>query len=333
MDPLIACNADGFHSSNVRHGPTLENCSFESMPDDGIAIHGTYVQVDHAEGRTLVVASRIPRIAFRGGDRLRLYDTKGILASETVVRDITALPNFRSSRPSTLRRYQPPQTLSYFRLTLDKPLDAGFDYLAADADACGAEFEIRHCTIRNNRARGILLKANNGRVENCTIDGSTIAGIVLGPEMLYWNEADYCRNIVIRNNTIRHTGYATTGPGNRQGAALTITADGEGPGNTDILVTGNTFDDIAGANIAVNAADGVQLRDNRFLNTHRTESRNGIRQGIEASSVIWLGACRNVVLSGNTVRNSGPFRKRLIALSTQAQNVSGANDGLQQIAP
>jgi hypothetical protein len=42
MPPLIACNADAFHSSGTRHGPTLDHCSFEGMPDDGIAIHGSF---------------------------------------------------------------------------------------------------------------------------------------------------------------------------------------------------------------------------------------------------------------------------------------------------
>jgi len=49
-EPLLASNADAFHSNSVRTGPTLENCLLEGMGDDGIPIHGWYALV--MEGQT-----------------------------------------------------------------------------------------------------------------------------------------------------------------------------------------------------------------------------------------------------------------------------------------
>jgi hypothetical protein len=49
-EPLIACNADAFHSGGVRKGPTLENCLFEGMCDDGVPIHGSFALVMEGAG-------------------------------------------------------------------------------------------------------------------------------------------------------------------------------------------------------------------------------------------------------------------------------------------
>ncbi len=39
-DRLLSCWRDGFHSSRVRRGPTVENCDFSYTGDDLIAVHG-----------------------------------------------------------------------------------------------------------------------------------------------------------------------------------------------------------------------------------------------------------------------------------------------------
>jgi hypothetical protein len=54
---LFSTTADGFHSSEARYGPDFSNCSFESMPDDGIAIHGHYSWVMEASSNSLVVSN------------------------------------------------------------------------------------------------------------------------------------------------------------------------------------------------------------------------------------------------------------------------------------
>jgi hypothetical protein len=69
-DPLFSSTADAFHSTDVRKGPVLEQCYFEAMADDGIAIHGTYSLVLRAEGNKFVINHG----NFRPGDPLRLFD-------------------------------------------------------------------------------------------------------------------------------------------------------------------------------------------------------------------------------------------------------------------
>ena len=66
----------------------------------------------------------------------------------------------------------------------------------------------------------MLLKADNRLVQGNLVDGSTIAGIVVSPEVP--DEAGYSHHVRIIGNTLRNSGYATTGSWAPCAAALTI---------------------------------------------------------------------------------------------------------------
>ncbi len=136
--PLIACNADAFHSSGVRKGPTLEHCVFEGMPDDGIAIHGHYELIERSEGQTLLVGAFGPTI-FQPRDPIRVYDRQGTFVGSAVVASIAPRPDFVPARQSQHRGFKG-RRLSYFALNLDHPLRAEFDALAANPNDCGSGF-------------------------------------------------------------------------------------------------------------------------------------------------------------------------------------------------
>jgi len=169
-DPLLSSTADAFHSTNVRKGPILEHCDFEGMADDGIAIHGTFSFVFAAREDKLIINNN----SFRPGDPLRLFDQKGQPAGEAVVKAVQPLTGFendrKSQRVTRLENTQGP----YFEVELDHALPAEFDDLVSNPAAAGSGYILRQNTIRNHRARGMLLKADNGLVEGNTIDGSTM---------------------------------------------------------------------------------------------------------------------------------------------------------------
>ena len=197
-----------------------------------------------------------------------------------------------------------------------------------DTDACGAGYVVRHNTIRNHRARGMLLKADGGLVEDNTIDGSSIAGIVLSPELYYWAEADYSTNVVIRRNTIRNTGYASSGPSQSQAGGLTVTGGG-GIGHRNLSIEDNTFTGIRGVNLQIEDAQGVVIRNNRFDGTHSHPCRNGLEHGVDPSAVVWLGSSRQVRLVGNSVGHIGPYGKSALVMTSAAVAVEGATSGIR----
>ncbi|HEY3328852.1 MAG TPA: right-handed parallel beta-helix repeat-containing protein [Capsulimonadaceae bacterium] len=322
---LLAQSADGLHSSGSRVGPDIENCLFEGMLDDGIAVHGTLYQVAKCSGTTLTLGCRYPRCDFAAGDPIRLANSEtGLIADSTVV---SVKPvEFTPPQISKFGAYK--GKLTYYEVAIANAIDAPFDSTAADPARCGSGFKIIGCTIRNHRARGILVKADDGVIKGNTVDGSTIAGIVVSPE-IYWGEAGYSRNMLIEGNTIRHTNYAMTGHYYPQAGALTITGEGS-MGQRGIRVLNNTFEGIDCANIEVRWADGVEIRGNRFLNPFHQPSVTGPvgkSTGVDATAVIWIGDSKNVTLLDNTVRSMGSTGTALVTVAPTASNVTGAGEG------
>jgi polygalacturonase len=223
-------------------------------------------------------------------------------------------------------------TRRFVEVVTDPVLPAGFDWPASNPAALGSGFVVRNNTIRHHRARGILIKADDGLIEGNTIDGSTIAGIVLAPE-LFWREACYSRNVTIRNNTIRRCGTATAGPWTSQAGALSVTAEvqpGSKPGHRNIVIENNRFIENDGVNLLLQAVDGVRVKGNRFERADQAATRRGSNHRIDPSALIWLSGCANVRFEDNRVSEPGSALSRLIGLGPETTHVSGLEDGVRR---
>jgi len=323
--PLLSESADAFHCPGALVGPDIEDCTFEGMLDDGIAIHGSYYQIDQSDANTLTIGSRWNSLDFSPGDPIRIQNDKTGLILDAQVTSV-APTTYTASRVSRYGAFK--DKLNYFKVDINKTVDCPFDSLASDPAHSGSGFKIIGCTIRNHRARGMLIKADDGLIENNLVDGSSIAGIVISPET-YWGEAGYSSNIKVVGNTIRHTNYAMTGSWYPQAGALTIMGEGS-MGQRGITIVGNTFEDLNVANIEVRWADGVAISNNRFLNPHQNPSTAGAvgkDNGVDSNSVIWIGDSKNVTISGNWVKNPGG-NGSLVTVAKTASNVTGANSGM-----
>ncbi|MCX7007991.1 MAG: right-handed parallel beta-helix repeat-containing protein [Kiritimatiellaeota bacterium] len=330
-EPLISANADAFHSSGVRHGPTLDGCRFEGMCDDGVPIHGSYALVLAATNTELFVTrGRF----FRAGDPLRLFDQRGALIGEATV---------VTNRPE--RGYQMPllpkgdltrvfgESRDFWRITLDHPLPATQFCRVSDPNANGSGYTIRRCIIRNHRARGMLLKADRGLVEDNVIEGSTIAGIIIAPEY-WWNESCYSRDVVVRGNIIRRCGEATNGPWDQRPGAVNIAGEGQEKGiaygHQRIVIEKNTFEDNAGVNLLIHGAQDVSVRGNRFVRPQQHATNHG-RDHYDPATLIWLDACDGVRLTDNTAINLGTYGTKLVGVTRTARNITGVAGGVDVI--
>ena len=331
-EPLMSCNAGAFQSSAVRHGPTLENCLFEGMNDDGIPMHGQYGLVMESTGTRMIVEVRHPPFC-QAGDQLRLIDERGALAGEAKVVAAAVVPYHPTQpAPPDLHMFRDPTGADFEQLMLDRPADVKFGWLAANASANADGFVVRHCTVRSNRERGMLIKASDGVIENCTVEGSPRAGIVICPEMGAWDEADYARNLVIRHNVIRNVGGFHQ-PGSTQPGALTIAAYEHGRfvplpgGHRNIVVEDNTFENIDGVNLLISSAEGVVVRNNRFIHPMWKPTDRGQAVGVDMQALIWLTECSGVTLSGNVVIDPGPELQKKVEVTPTAQG-TGFDDGV-----
>ena len=320
-DPLLSSTADAFHSTSVRRGPILDNCHFEAMGDDGIAIHGTYSFVLEGRGNKLIVSQS----NFRAGDPLRLFDPGGHPAGEASVTSVRPLEAYRNSRKSRRVAQSDNTTGPYFEVTLDAPLAADFDYLASNPAATGSGYVLRNNTISNHRARGMLLKADNGLVEGNTIDGSTMGGIVLTPEF-WWNESCYSRNVIIRGNVIRRVARA---PG--QLGAVVVAAIDKAPvpgcGHRNILLENNRFEDLGGVNLFISSACDVTVKNNTFLSPQLTSASIPLFEWWRPvrASLIFMTEVRKIRFESNVV--SGNLSKSQLVQFSRSGQVEGAEGG------
>ncbi|HPD15429.1 MAG TPA: right-handed parallel beta-helix repeat-containing protein [Planctomycetota bacterium] len=327
--PLIACNADAFHSSGARKGPTLDGCRFEGMPDDGVAIHGTYAMVIEAEGKDWVIATRWGNF-FRAGDPLRLFDLQGALAGEATVVAVNRAEGYTPKALPDDKHFK--ETRNFWRLTLDRPLPAAaLGCRISTPAANGSGYVVRHCVIRNHRARGLLLKADDGLVEGNTVDGSTIAALIIAPEY-WWNEACYSRHVVVRGNTFRRAGYATTGAWDARPGIVSIAGEGDrkgiAHGHQHIVLEGNTFLENDGINLFVDGAQDVLVKGNRFDRAQGRPSRRGADRGFDPGVLIWLSNCEGVRFENNTVAARGPCGTALLKATVTAVRLVGDKDGV-----
>jgi hypothetical protein len=178
----------------------------------------------------------------------------------------------------------------------------------------------------------MLIKASDGLIEDCTVEGSCLGGIVLTPEMSFWDESDYSRNVVIRHNTLIREDYNQR-RGWYQAGALTVAACERGAyvplpgGHRNILIENNTFQNNDGANIVVSSAQGVTITGNHFVQPMQQENPRGSGVGVDPTALIWLTECSGVKISGNTMSDPGPFLKRIVAPTATASG-SGFQDGV-----
>lgn len=219
--PLLSSCADSFHSSEMRVGPTITGSTFVGGGDDAIAIHGFFATVTAVSGSDVTVTYTGNATFALINDPIRLYGVIG----DSYVTAVTKLSN------------------TSYKVTLGSTLAVQVGSLLSNPNVCGRGYVLSGNTILNNRARGMLLKADDGLVSGNSISGSTIAGIVVAPE-LKWNEGGYAVNVRIENNVIRNTGYSTYGGSDWQRSGIAITGE-SGVGNDLITLLNNDLGGLA----------------------------------------------------------------------------------------
>ena len=131
------------------------------MCDDAIPIHSSYMLVMQADGRKLYYLARQNVNPLKPGMRIRLFDPRERFLCEAVVKSTDkAESGFRLP-------HLPADKLVYYRLESDRDLPvipAGSRL--STPDTAGSGFVVRNCVIRNHRARGFLIKADDGLIEN-----------------------------------------------------------------------------------------------------------------------------------------------------------------------
>ncbi|MBN8215146.1 MAG: right-handed parallel beta-helix repeat-containing protein [Spirochaetes bacterium] len=335
---LMANLADGIHSISSRIGPRVEGCLIEGHSDDGVAIHGKYALVlDRTSG--LVIAGHTETPPFSVGETLRLSaGSNGAILAEATLKAITALEAGERGGAEAIKNGMKlgnkqlySSLRSYWRLALapDFPLAPG-DVIDSPTRS-GSGFIVRGNTIRNHRARGILIKASDGVIEDNLIEHSSIAGIVLSPEISWWLESGYSWNVLIARNRIVDCGYEHVNGGHSQPAMITVCAAGmtrglwaPAGGQRNIRIVSNTVERCRSLGLLITSARDVEVRGNRFIRPLEESWPSGSAFGVSSNTAVWVEDSERIRFIDNQAIQPGPFMKSMIGLGARTAAVSGA---------
>lgn len=192
---LYTANADATHFVHCVGQIKIQNSVFEGQLDDALNIHGMYtcvlqkkdcelfVREVHEQSRGIRIYKKNDRIQILRSDSLIPYTEKTIQEVEYINEDLIRLLLKES--------------------TADIALGDVVENITQSADLI-----FRHNTVRNNRARGMLL-ATRGKilVEDCHFHTSSSA-IVFESNGVYWYESGATLDVVIRSNCFERCKYA-----------------------------------------------------------------------------------------------------------------------------
>lgn len=199
-DPrYFTAQADATHFSGCKGKIVTRNSLYESMMDDAINVHGTYLKVvKRVDDRTVVGRYMHPQAwGFEWGqigDKVQFIATRTmeIFATDYTIQQIK--PYDKETTDGAKE----------FIITFDKQLDRvigtegsfGMENLEWTP-----EVVFSHNIIRNNRARGTLFSTPRKTVvENNLFDHTSGAAILLCGDCNGWYETGACRDITIRKN-------------------------------------------------------------------------------------------------------------------------------------
>ena len=256
---IVSTTADATHFVNCKGKIELVDCLFEQQKDDATNVHGLYAKITriYAPNR-FEVALVHPQQAgvdfIKAGTRLELND--GPSLTEEGFATVKSVERINKHR-------------SIVEIEGNLPESVTLGDSVADADANTAEFLMRGCVLRGNRARGILLGSRGKTV----VEGNTFhtpgAAILFEGDSRFWFEQAGVRDVVIRGNTFDNCNYGVWGTGCIQvGSGIADEFKSISRYNRNIRIENNLFRHFSNLPLlSLYSVDGLTFTGNRLERT------------------------------------------------------------------
>lgn len=274
---LLTTTADATHFMGCRGTVRVEDCFFENMLDDSCNVHGVYAIVEDAPApdRLAIRFSHFQQLGTvfaRPGDRLRL------LKKDT-------LTGYAECRVTAITRHN----ADYYVLTLDRPVgdslqpNSSIENLTARPDVI-----FRNNTVRNNRARSILMTAG-GRVmiENNLFERPSMMGVLVEGDNDFWYESGGVEAVTIRNN--KFVGHSSLAPLFKLAPAQSGKNPTQAPYHRNIRILNNVIEAASPLVLFASRVSGLEFSGN----TVRLPANR------ESSPAFVLNGCEDVVFRDN----------------------------------
>ncbi len=290
---MIASSADATHFVGCTGKIEIEECLFESMLDDAVNIHGTYMKVDsvQADSDAAVLHCSFGHFQQEGfrfcsaGDTLALVDRsslqtvgKGVLRSLDIVNE------------------------NHYILDagiLSGAVPAGVCLAVENLSTSKADVRITGCTVRKNRARSLLLSSGGKIVVDGCHFASMMAGIRICGDANYWYESGRTDEIIIRDNTFYNLGNGGWSPQAVLQVDPVIPTSGRDTDfcyHNEILFENNVILSAEDQTIYALSVGKMIVRGNRFIRIPDSSCRY---PGLAVMDFLY---CKGVEISGNDLK-------------------------------
>lgn len=254
---VISSTADATHFANCKGSILIENCRFENMLDDGTNVRGTYVVIDKIIDNKTVLTKlmHFEQMGFEfaaPSDEVWFIKQPSPERSETAVVNKVKIINEQFAEIS-------------FDSDIPKELKPG-DVL--ENKTWNPEFTMRGCTIRNHRARNIVLKTPLKTVIENNYFSSMMSSIFFRGETYFWFESGGVNDVFIQNNTFEYCAYSGA-----EHAVLNITPklgdtfDQSQFYDRNIRFENNTIHTFGNRIVMADRVDGLIIRGNKIVKT------------------------------------------------------------------
>jgi hypothetical protein len=254
---LMSATADATHFGGCRGTVTLRDCAFEGMGDDGANIKS---------GLYLLVRQRLDDHTVLGQHNLKMRDLPDPGDVLELCHTDTLLP-FASCKVEAATLQPGTENLHRIRFTEALPPELRIGDVLGNASRV-PRLRMLNCTVKANRARGVLCQTRDALIEHCLFQNCTSAGVLVLTEVVHFHESIGTRGVTVRNNRFENCNRgAAAAPAPLAALAwLKDFAYPPKPGvHQDVTFEENTIFGHPGTAIFAAGVDGLVIRRNRIL--------------------------------------------------------------------
>lgn len=260
---LRSGNHDAFNCRGGIRGFRVIDCTARYHCDDCVNVSGWYAVVTEGAGREWRVVGSALALKISPGDTVQVMTWEGRCLPDATVTEVALDANTTPAEMDFLlaQRMWPgvPKTANLGRrITFDRPLALERGAIICSNSRTSNGFVVRGNRFGRARARGVIVQASDGVVEDNLIEAPFDLAVKVSMSYI-WLEACCARNVTVRNNRIVRGGRGTAiwvggTPGKKGGCLL---ADS----HRDLAFVSNRIEN-AGLGIDVLGCTGLTLRHN-----------------------------------------------------------------------
>ena len=269
---FVSGRADGIHIAGVQGDVIVENCKVSGQGDDGLNIHGTAYSITHLAdtGVIRIMGPTVPEI----GDRLALLSIGNRPLYTAVIQDFSKI---ETNHYAIKLDWGNCDAACRQKLFIANEMDSTFSALArkGDVDRIGIAYTVNLSSsrylIRNNKffesgARGIIVEAPNGTVDNNTIQRVPDSGIAIISSNSYYLSGLGAVNVRISSNSISDSAFSKVLPRFPLEGAISIMTPGPAdafPLLQSLMIRDNTVNRVGLAFGSVLRGTNILFKGNR----------------------------------------------------------------------